>query len=263
MNFLSKMLASIEEDCGLPSEVIPGLSIYSRNPLVGVRFFISQLKVTLSTYLAIFGFSFFTAITKSKAVYEQSIMGLISLLLCVGYSGSMTFIKYLLFRTFSYLDTSQPRAELKRRFIGDMRKRLYQYNLKITSYNFMFFVISALYSVSSTLVCFFSGEKIQAWPVALCSALALVRHFTLTRKFEATFMSLRSYEMNPYDMDRLLFSTATEGLPDECSICMSEYVEGDRLLRFGCPANHIYHEDCLSKWLVAGQACPICRTRVN
>jgi len=49
----------------------------------------------------------------------------------------------------------------------------------------------------------------------------------------------------------------------ECSICMLEYKEGDKLIQLKCSPMHYFHEDCLKKWLRINGLCPICRAKVG
>ncbi|CAI9116381.1 OLC1v1017511C1 [Oldenlandia corymbosa var. corymbosa] len=48
----------------------------------------------------------------------------------------------------------------------------------------------------------------------------------------------------------------------ECSICLSEYADGDKARQLRC--NHVFHNKCLDKWLQAGShaTCPLCRNLV-
>lgn len=50
----------------------------------------------------------------------------------------------------------------------------------------------------------------------------------------------------------------TQSSEDEphCSICLSEYEDGETLV--GLPCKHIYHEDCLSSWCTNHIRCPLC-----
>lgn len=51
---------------------------------------------------------------------------------------------------------------------------------------------------------------------------------------------------------------ATQSSEDEphCSICLSEYEEGDTLVCLPC--THIYHEDCVASWCTNHIRCPLC-----
>ena len=35
----------------------------------------------------------------------------------------------------------------------------------------------------------------------------------------------------------------------ECSICMQEYREGEKIMKLPCSALHVYHEECIKNWL--------------
>ncbi|KAH7537442.1 hypothetical protein FEM48_Zijuj03G0093200 [Ziziphus jujuba var. spinosa] len=42
-----------------------------------------------------------------------------------------------------------------------------------------------------------------------------------------------------------------------CSICLEEFSARTELLRFGC--KHLYHQNCIAKWLENQNSCPLCR----
>jgi len=43
----------------------------------------------------------------------------------------------------------------------------------------------------------------------------------------------------------------------ECSVCQEDYKEMDKLVTMPC--DHIFHKDCLTKWLNMHNTCPFCR----
>ncbi|XP_058391987.1 E3 ubiquitin-protein ligase RLIM-like [Diceros bicornis minor] len=45
-----------------------------------------------------------------------------------------------------------------------------------------------------------------------------------------------------------------------CSICITEYTEGNKLCILPC--SHDYHVHCISRWLFENSTCPICRREV-
>jgi hypothetical protein len=42
----------------------------------------------------------------------------------------------------------------------------------------------------------------------------------------------------------------------ECSICLTNIETSDKITT---PCNHIFHNECLTKWLKIAHICPICR----
>lgn len=46
----------------------------------------------------------------------------------------------------------------------------------------------------------------------------------------------------------------------ECTMCLQNFVDNQHIYRTSC--GHIYHKDCLSRWLSGHETCPICRGRV-
>ncbi|XP_058221358.1 uncharacterized protein LOC131331438 [Rhododendron vialii] len=47
---------------------------------------------------------------------------------------------------------------------------------------------------------------------------------------------------------------------EKCSICLEEFAVGSRMARLTC--SHLYHGDCVLKWLKRSNACPLCRAHV-
>ncbi|XP_049984904.1 E3 ubiquitin-protein ligase RLIM-like [Alexandromys fortis] len=45
-----------------------------------------------------------------------------------------------------------------------------------------------------------------------------------------------------------------------CSVCIREYMEGDKLRKLPC--SHEYHVYCIDRWLLENSTCPVCRRAV-
>jgi hypothetical protein len=43
-----------------------------------------------------------------------------------------------------------------------------------------------------------------------------------------------------------------------CSICLEAYQEGEQLTALRC--HHVFHIDCLARWMMRAAVCPLCRT---
>ncbi len=54
-------------------------------------------------------------------------------------------------------------------------------------------------------------------------------------------------------------STATENIT--CTVCMTEFIEGDMLLTMPCI--HMFHKKCVDPWLRNHDNCPMCKTTIN
>jgi len=44
---------------------------------------------------------------------------------------------------------------------------------------------------------------------------------------------------------------------EECCLCLDEYKDGEEVLLLNC--RHVFHEGCLSPWLVKSLTCPMCK----
>ena len=45
-----------------------------------------------------------------------------------------------------------------------------------------------------------------------------------------------------------------------CSICLEEYIDDRKLNKLKC--GHIYHKECIMKWIKNNNECPLCRKEV-
>ena len=52
-----------------------------------------------------------------------------------------------------------------------------------------------------------------------------------------------------------------ERVHDSCSICMEDYVAGDK--KNTLPCNHTFHKQCIVQWLSSNVACPLCRQAIT
>lgn len=52
------------------------------------------------------------------------------------------------------------------------------------------------------------------------------------------------------------------GLSTECSICLAEFGEGEKV-RVLPNCNHGFHMECVDKWLASHTSCPMCRHSLN
>ncbi|KAK9678797.1 hypothetical protein RND81_11G233600 [Saponaria officinalis] len=48
---------------------------------------------------------------------------------------------------------------------------------------------------------------------------------------------------------------------ESCAICLGEFEKGE-IVRVLPKCRHVYHEECIDKWLLRALHCPICRERV-
>lgn len=51
-----------------------------------------------------------------------------------------------------------------------------------------------------------------------------------------------------------------EDKDEECAICLLKFEKGDRVCESNNTAcHHVFHEDCMTRWLLKQDLCPICR----
>ena len=50
---------------------------------------------------------------------------------------------------------------------------------------------------------------------------------------------------------------------DKCIICYCEFEDTDEIAELACSAKHIFHTECIQKWLETNLICPTCREPVK
>ena len=53
---------------------------------------------------------------------------------------------------------------------------------------------------------------------------------------------------------------ADECMSNECTICLLQYTEETKKTT---ECNHIFHDECIGRWLQTNNSCPLCRTVLN
>ena len=48
-----------------------------------------------------------------------------------------------------------------------------------------------------------------------------------------------------------------ENEKDLCTICYCEFEEDEKLVELRC--KHVYHEECITKWVERNAKCPVCK----
>ena len=82
----------------------------------------------------------------------------------------------------------------------------------------------------------------------------------IERITEATIreISLEESRPNPGNKEKVNYFTIDEVTQSkECSICLCNFESSDRVGKLPC--RHMYHEDCLNKWIDKHNTCPVCR----
>ena len=57
--------------------------------------------------------------------------------------------------------------------------------------------------------------------------------------------------------ENIVEKDAFEDSIEKCIICLEEWENGD--LAYQLPCFHVYHSDCIDRWLEDNQSCPMCR----
>ncbi|XP_057616454.1 E3 ubiquitin-protein ligase RLIM-like [Chionomys nivalis] len=90
---------------------------------------------------------------------------------------------------------------------------------------------------------------------------------SISEMFEGGVEATRLYPFNDNHLNRGPTNVQNNNLPTRsfgendasktCTICITEYTEGDTLRALPC--SHEYHVHCIDRWLWENNSCPICR----
>ena len=56
-------------------------------------------------------------------------------------------------------------------------------------------------------------------------------------------------------------SSRKRGADTDCSICIEAYQDSDLLRRLPCL--HLFHQECIDRWLGINVRCPICKFEIS
>lgn len=99
------------------------------------------------------------------------------------------------------------------------------------------------------------------WAIYLCGACLLACNFMrrfIQRKARERALSLFSIFGDDYDYNRKYMKA-----PDRCSICGEKYLGNDELIQLRCGDQHVFHSQCLVRYVERDPSCPMCRARIE
>ncbi|KAL0911505.1 hypothetical protein M5K25_019653 [Dendrobium thyrsiflorum] len=111
---------------------------------------------------------------------------------------------------------------------------------------------------------FLVGMAFIAVFLLIATAIAILAPSPL-HELEAflTTVGLKTYKGRREELNRRIPAgryrrREQDQLAGECSVCLSELVDGDEVRRL--PAcKHVYHVGCIDAWLLRHDNCPLCR----
>lgn len=65
------------------------------------------------------------------------------------------------------------------------------------------------------------------------------------------------------DLAKGKFQATPENNMDSCSICMVDFTEEDQVVTLPCNSKHIFHDECIKRWLTQKNSCPLCNTQIT
>jgi len=71
--------------------------------------------------------------------------------------------------------------------------------------------------------------------------------------------SLSDHFASERDEDKQDVCTPCVAQPLQCSICIGDFRDGERLRQLPCAATHVFHDGCIQQWMDKHTNCPLCR----
>ncbi|MBA0708082.1 hypothetical protein Golax_020070 [Gossypium laxum] len=71
-----------------------------------------------------------------------------------------------------------------------------------------------------------------------------------------------SLGLDPNAINNLPIILYTKGEETECCICLGVF-EDEEMVKVLPQCNHVYHSQCVDKWLGSQSSCPLCRACLN
>jgi len=95
-----------------------------------------------------------------------------------------------------------------------------------------------------------------------------VRHLIITnrlraREAEAAALAMADRaraEARLKTLPVVVYIPTSGGTPDNCAICIEEFLEGVELRELPC--SHQFHLTCIDPWLLSNQTCPLCKASI-
>jgi hypothetical protein len=97
-----------------------------------------------------------------------------------------------------------------------------------------------------------------------CGFMAIVYGEAMYRRFYRSRTRSRSRSRSREDsvsVDvRVNFTRTFPSVDEECCICLTNANQEPWII---LPCKHLFHETCISRWLITRDTCPVCRVRVS
>lgn len=65
------------------------------------------------------------------------------------------------------------------------------------------------------------------------------------------------------NLERVTIDHGGKEESSECSICLGVLSVGSIAIRMPHPCSHVYHQDCITRWLNICNTCPLCRRSIH
>ena len=259
----------MEEDPLVTPAMVPGLAVYCKNPMKGLLFFRRNMPMTIGTYGVVAAILIYNLRVSLKNFYYTSVPLIILevwvMIAAIGMVGVKAWMYFLLRK----IDARLPHRELKQAMVRFFTRRIYKTNLNITNHMKNLSVLAIGMLTPTVFLQMVFSQSSNCYLPILAVTLSLFRYKMLTKEYQNTFSHPEnSYQDNPYHMEAIKFNEQLlERFPRMrdngiCSVCMGEYQPEDDLLRFGCPQEHFFHRDCISRWLIKSNKCPVCQDQI-
>ncbi|PWZ05016.1 RING-H2 finger protein ATL32 [Zea mays] len=114
----------------------------------------------------------------------------------------------------------------------------------------LLFVSAAIVLVTATTVFMLCCRRRRDGPGPSSSPVGIDAE--AIRSLPAVETTLRAFSYAPQDGEH-------GGSALECAVCLGAVKEGE-MVRQLAACKHVYHVECIDRWLAAHQTCPVCRS---
>ncbi|KAI4386605.1 hypothetical protein MLD38_004523 [Melastoma candidum] len=122
-------------------------------------------------------------------------------------------------------------------------------------------VFVALFCCIPLLAIAYAVASVEGATEEMIKSLPKYRYRSLDSEAVDGFMGLQVVRLksgtgyNSYQGELVLSSEDSE-----CCICLQSYVDGAELSSLPC--NHIFHSECVGRWLLINATCPLCKSSI-
>ena len=99
--------------------------------------------------------------------------------------------------------------------------------------------------------------------VILCYGVHLIKSIDIKRLCRRRPKVKKVESTSLANLPYFYFSDLFHCTTTECSICLGDFGEEDKVSPLNCDINHLFHTECIKKWLDKNMVCPLCKFSIH